>query len=128
VETDYTKTISSDQILWRVVLTSLSFAFLFPFLLLLWSQGWGSLKFLSEQKPLEGRTWAGNLLCTLGFSQDFVGRNTFKFLGLFFLSPYYCCTRNTMWHLQKFLQCIIVEFTLSIIHLHLPPCNFMVIF
>jgi hypothetical protein len=36
------------------------------------------------------------------------------FLFLFLLS-YYCCTGDTLWHLQKFWQYIIVEFTPSII-------------
>jgi hypothetical protein len=30
---------------------------------------------------------------------------------IFILSSYYCCTRDTLWHLQKLLQCILVEFT-----------------
>jgi hypothetical protein len=39
---------------------------------------------------------------------------------IYFSLPYYCCTREMLWHLQKFLHCIIVEFTHSIIHLY-PP-------
>jgi hypothetical protein len=34
-----------------------------------------------------------------------------SFFLFFFFKFYYCCTGGTLWHLQKFLQCIIVEFT-----------------
>jgi hypothetical protein len=43
----------------------------------------------------------------------------FYFILIFLLS-YYCCTGDTLWHLQKFLQYIIVKFTPSIILLY-PP-------
>jgi hypothetical protein len=35
-----------------------------------------------------------------------------------FLLSYYCCTRGTVWHLQKFLQYTLVKFTPSIILLY----------
>jgi hypothetical protein len=38
----------------------------------------------------------------------------------FFLSSFYSCIGGTLWHLWKVFQYIIVEFTPSIIHLHLP--------
>jgi hypothetical protein len=41
----------------------------------------------------------------------------------FCILNYLCCTGGTLWHLQNFLQYIILEFTLSIILLCFPsPC------
>jgi hypothetical protein len=48
---------------------------------------------------------------------------TSKIFYLFLLS-YYCCTGATLWHLQNFLQYIIVKSTLSIILLY-PPSPFL---
>jgi hypothetical protein len=48
-------------------------------------------------------------------------RNTNCFIYLFVLN--HCCTEGTMWHLQKILYNIIVEFTPSTILLY-PPCIF----
>jgi hypothetical protein len=45
--------------------------------------------------------------------------NFLFFLFYIFLYSYYCCTRGTLWHLQKLLQCIIVEFT-PLCHSPLP--------
>jgi hypothetical protein len=41
-------------------------------------------------------------------------------LSFIFLLSYYCCTGGTLWHLQKLLQYIIVEFTPSITPWSLP--------
>jgi hypothetical protein len=47
----------------------------------------------------------------------------FQIHNFFFSLLYYHCTVGTWWHLQKFLQYIIVKFTPSIIFLCLPsPC------
>jgi hypothetical protein len=39
---------------------------------------------------------------------------------LFILLSFNCCPGSTLWHLQKFLQCITVEFTPAVILLY-PP-------
>jgi hypothetical protein len=39
---------------------------------------------------------------------------------LFFLLSYYCCTRSTLWYLQKCLQYILVKLTPFIILFYLP--------
>jgi hypothetical protein len=41
-------------------------------------------------------------------------------IPIVFLMFHYCCTRGILWHLQKFLQYIIVELTSSIILFILP--------
>jgi hypothetical protein len=44
----------------------------------------------------------------------------FLFILFIFELSYYCCTGRTLWHLQKFLQYIIVEFTA-------PPFSFILL-
>jgi hypothetical protein len=49
-------------------------------------------------------------------------------ITLYFYSHFYCCSRGTLWHLQKFLQYIkyfILEFTPSIILLYFPHPEFL---
>jgi hypothetical protein len=59
------------------------------------------------------------LMCLLFFFSNDKFFSLFHFVFfLFFFNFYYCFARYTMWHLQKFLQHIIVEFIPAIIVLH----------
>jgi hypothetical protein len=59
--------------------------------------------------------WFFSFVFCLLFSLDFVSSLALWTLNFVCFNFFYCCTGNTLWYLQKFLQYIIVEFTPSTI-------------
>jgi hypothetical protein len=71
----------------------------------------------------EDGCWVGNqLFVKFNRTSSFIMKYIFtRYESHIFKLSYYCCTGGTLWHLQKFLWYIIVEFTPSATLLYFSP-------